>query len=453
MKTNLTLIETMNFLKSKWLVFFSFLFVFAISFSLLYKIYFSQPYLTVIGVVRMADGIGRQSVELIDSLKDQLSIGFLKTAAPCYKDVPKEVKKIVKNHYRPLGKVIVFEDCIWTPEKEHYKLLRNKKNDSQIRFAYTMFESTQIPAEWVTILNEYFDAAIVPDPFHVKVYENSGVDIPIFVLPLGLNLKPFLSQSREKREDNKIVFGNFGACLDRKNQKLLVEAFIEAFGNSDKVFLKINSRYTHETTALEIEKIIQDKNVSNICFSSKSLSNEEYLKEFQSIDCLVSISKGEGFSIQPREAMALGIPVIVSDNTAQKTICRSGLIRKVKSEVLEPSMNTWGTILKAPIQYGYQYNCEKKDVVEALVEMAEHYDEYADRSLKLKDWVKKYDYEELKPYYLSLVKPKNVYLSTTNKILKDSLYTNSSKLYQKYKKLLKGKGTFEDYQRSPVKLK
>lgn len=423
---------------SKKMIFLAgFLWTCLVGLSVSYVLFFSRPYLTVVGVVNMADGLGRQSVELIDTLKNDMSIGFVQTAKPCYKAVPASVKRIIKNQYRPLGKIIIFEECIWTPEKEHYKLLRTPKNDDQIRFAYTMFESSEIPKEWVGILNDYFDAAIVPDNYLVKVYQNCGVDIPIFVIPLGLNLQPFLKQQITKKPHHPIVFGNFGACLNRKNQKLLVEAFHEAFGNSDKVLLKINSRYVQQDTAEDIQKLIEDKQMSNVVFTQNCLNNQQYLEVFKTLDCLVSISKGEGFSIQPREAMALGIPVIVSDNSAQKTICRSGLAKIVKATIKEPAMRRWGTILKEPIQYGYEYNCAKEDVIEALMDMYDNYDYYLSKSEQLKNWVRRYDYSQIKPLYTAVVQPKQVFLSTKNKITEKGLYTNSKKLYEKYEKLLK----------------
>jgi glycosyltransferase involved in cell wall biosynthesis len=402
-----------------------------------YKQFFSQPYLTVVGVVNMADGIGRQSVELIEALRDKVSVGFVATAKPCYKSVSTPVKRIIKNHYRPMGRVVVFEECIWTPEKAHYQLLKTPKQGTQIRLAYTMFESSEIPSEWVSILNEYFDAAVVPDHFLVRVYQDCGVEIPIFVLPLGLNLEPFLKEEVKRKPHYPIVFGNFAACLNRKNQKLLVEAFHEAFGDTDKVVLKINSRYSQEQTAEEIKQLIEEKQMKNVVFTQRSLNSQEYLEAFKTLDCLVSISKGEGFSTQPREAMALGIPVIVSDNSAQKTICRSGLTKIVKASLKEPAMRSWGVILKEPVQYGYEYNCTKEDVVEALLDMYDNYDFYLAKSEQLKNWARKYDYSQLKPLYLSLVKPQKIVLSTKNKITEEALYTNSKKLYEKYQRLLK----------------
>lgn len=401
-----------------------------------YRVYFSAPYLTVVGVVNMADGLGRQSVELIDSLKGKISIGFLQTSYPCFKGVPRAVKRIIKNQSKPFGKCILFEECLWTPEKEHYKLLKTKKNDSQVRIAYTMFESSKIPDEWVEILNEYFDAAVVPDPYYVKVYEESGVTVPIFVLPLGLNLKPFLRNEIKTKPHFPLVFGNLSALIPRKNHKMLIEAFHEAFLDNENVVLKINARYYDEKVLEELEQIIKENKITNVVITHKSLSAEDYFETFQSIDCYVSISKGEGFSIQPREAMALGIPTIVSDNTAQTTLCKTGIPLTVSSEIREPAYSNWGTILKTPICYGEEFACTKEGVVAALQDMYDNYDYYLARAEKAKEWVKAFDYENLKPYYLALVKPKKVCLSNMNKVTHNTLYTNSTELYGKYKKIL-----------------
>ncbi|MCH9631580.1 MAG: hypothetical protein S4CHLAM37_16040 [Chlamydiia bacterium] len=401
-----------------------------------YRGFFSKPYLTVIGVVNMADGLGRQSVEVMETLKDKVSIGFVSTSYPCFKDVPKSIRRTIKNKWKPLGKCILFEESVWTPEKNHFEHLKTKKNDHQVRLAYTMFESSQIPSEWVEILNEYFDAAIVPDPFYTKVYQNSGVEIPIFVLPLGLNLQPFLNEKVKTKPHFPLVFGNLTALIERKNHLVLIEAFHDAFGNSDNVALRLNSRYWDDALANKVHAFIEKNKITNIEFTKTSLSSQDYLDLFKSIDCYVSISKGEGFSIQPREAMALGIPIIVTNNTAQTTLCRAGLSKIVPSNIKEPALRKWGTILKEPIRYGEEYNCTKEDVMEALLDVYDNYDYYLARAENLKSWVKQYDYSNLKPYYLSLIKPMKVCLSTKNRITKNVLYTNSKALYEKYRKVL-----------------
>ena len=53
-----------------------------------------------------------------------------------------------------------------------------------INGAVSMLECSSIPYYWVSILNNKFDFVIVPDQWLVKIYEDCGVTIPIFVLDL-----------------------------------------------------------------------------------------------------------------------------------------------------------------------------------------------------------------------------------------------------------------------------
>lgn len=421
----------------KLIVIFAVFFLFITTFTSVYLALFKRPYLTIIGPVEMADGIGRQSVEIIDALKEDFPIGFLQTCEPNFVDVPRKVKKIIKNKYRPFGKVVLFFETVWSPEKEHYQILRTPKNKDQIRFAYSMFEASKIPQQWVSILNQYFDGVVVPDPYHVKVYEDSGVIIPVFVLPLGLNLKPLLECSLKEKKQDPFIFGNFGSGISRKNQALLVRAFYQAFGDNPSVKLKINARYAHPDVKKEIEDFIKMHECNNISFSIKSLKGSEYIEELKSLDCLVYLSKGEGFSIQPREALALGIPVMLTDNTAHTTLCKSGLVKKIPSLIEEPALFTWGTILKEAVAIGKQYNCDKEDVIEGLKEVYSNYETYLKKNQQMRSWVRKYDYDEAKIFYQALLQPKKIILSTKNKITKDALYTNSKDLINKYEKILK----------------
>ncbi len=418
-------------LKSIW-----FVLVFCIVAYFSYQ-FIKRPDLTVIGVVNMSDGIGRQSVEVIDALRDKFDISFLHTLRPCYKGVSKKIKKILKAKNRRMGKVVLFEDSVWTPESENYKFLGDMKNPNQIRFAYSMFESSRIPEEWVNILDAYFDAVVVPDDYHVDIYKASGVKIPIFTLPLGLNLKGFMQRPLKIKPHAPFVFGNLSAIISRKNTIKLVKAFHKAFPEDPSVKLIVNGRYFDNHIKARIENYISKNKIKNIEFTQNCLNTKDYLELFESIDCYVSPSRGEGFSIQPREAMALGIPVIVSNNTAQKTICDSGLAYKISTEFTRPALRKWGKILEVPVQYGFEYDFKEERLVEALKNVYENYDSYLASSEKLRNWVKKYDYSEVCPLYKSLVKPDKIILSDSNGISINCLTTNDKELFEKYKKVLK----------------
>ena len=394
-----------------------------------YKNVISRPHLTVMGYVKMADGLGRQTVELIDAFKDEMSVGFVPTHRNRLQDVPKRLHTILKRRKRPLGKVILFEDCLWFPGHFPTKKLRGPVQEDQIRIAYSMVESSRIPPEWTEILNTHFDAVAVPDPFLVKVYQESGVMLPIFVVPLAIDISPFLKQSLKQKANTPFTFANLSSCVNRKNHLTLIRAFAKAFGNSDKVRLVINSRATFNKLDETLRKEIETLGLTNVHFTIDSLTKQDYLDLFQTIDCYVNLAKGEGFSIQPREAMALGIPAIVSDNTGQSTVCSSGLVVSVPSKDTEPAFYDWGAY------YGNFFTCTIDDAAAAMKKVYDNYPSYLNRAEKARAWVSQYQYHALKPLYRTLIKPKKVILGDENKITEDTLTTNSSALYKKYRSI------------------
>jgi glycosyltransferase involved in cell wall biosynthesis len=393
-----------------------------------YEKRFCRPYLTVVGFSDMSDGLGRQSIEIMDTMREYVSVGFRPTRKSVYRDVPSAVQNIMKKQYSKFGKVVLYEDIIYTTTNNFLQRRFDLNRQDQIRIAYSMFESSEIPKLWVHNFNLYFDAVVVPDDYHVDVYKNSGVTLPIFVLPLGLNLKPLLKDSIKTKAHTPFVFANFSTCISRKNHDELIKAFYVAFGNNPDIHLWINCKYSRENLFEHLKKQVEDLGVSNILLTNHCYNNTEYRKNFHKIDCYVSFSQSEGFSIQPREAMALGIPCIISDNTAQSTICKSGLVKTVSCPIKEPAYYEHFHDI-----FGFRYNIDFNQSVEALKEVYSHYDHYLSQSAKLRKWAHDYDYEQLKPFYKSLIKPKNVILGEENRIEENTLITNSQKLYAKYK--------------------
>lgn len=390
-----------------------------------------RPYVTIVGPIEMADGIGRQAAELAAVLMTDFKVNIIANHVNGI-DVPRSVKDLLKNTNRKLGKVVICEESLWAPGVDIGRVFEKIDKENEIRIAYSMLESTRIPHEWVMQLNLYYDAVTVPDVFLVDVYKKSGVKIPVFELPLAIDIEPFLGKPIKTRRNPVMLFGNLSAAIDRKNQITLVKAFAKALGNVEDAALYINCRTGLEDVKKELIAEIMRQGCSNIYFTELKLRNDAYLEVFQSLDCYVSLSKGEGFSIQPREAMALGIPVIVTDNTGQKTICNSNLVKVVSSNILEPAM-----YFNRDLPSGYQFNCEVDEVADAIMDMYQNYNKYLEKAEEARFWASSYDYSEkyLSNLYKSLVSPKKIILGAENKIHKDYIMTDSQALYEKYQKI------------------
>lgn len=384
--------------------------------------------LVLVGNLKPYSGLGKLPLLIINCLKTNVAVRYSSTPGFCeLNGIPKNQQKIFKQSFCGFSKFSIFTDILYMRGGTSVNYIP----PSIVKFAYSMFESTGIPKQWVKILNNKFDAVLVPNDFLVKVYLDSGVNIPIFVLPCPLNLEDFFNQKNNLKKRNIFTFGMSGGFWHHKNHMKLLEAFSKEFGNNPNFLLKLHGKKTRFT---DIDKQLKDKitelRLTNVELIAEELSQQEYINFMQSLDCYVLLSKGEGFSITPREALALEIPCILSNNLAHKTICDSGLVCSVKSDIKEPAYYAY---LDKVV--GFQYNCEITDVQKALRNVYENYSFYKDLAKKGKCWVKQYTCEMLKNSYLTLVKPKEILLGKENKINENFLITNSENLYHKYLKL------------------
>ncbi len=418
---------------------------------------------TLVGFVNSADGIGRHPILFKECLEKNVKMNFLST-----RNIPAEIEdsqlglaRLDLANKQDIGAVSILLDIIADKELNIYK----KMPDSPIKIAYTMFESTAIPDNWVSILNNKFDMAIVPDQYLIEVYKNCGVQIPIFVLPLPLMLQKFLDSTSQVRDHKPFVFGMTGGFWKRKNHIHVLKAFAREFGNSQRVRLKLHGRFGKDEIIKELYDEIAKYQLTNVEVIVKPFTSDEYLNFFQSLDCYVLLSMGEGFSITPREALACGIPCILTDNTAQKTICNSGSVRVVRSEYLVPAIYDCHYSNRVADQtldvadrslqisncdalvadedfllrsgdIGYQFDCTLHDAREAMRDVYKNYSDYLEKASYGREWVKCYLKEKLIDKYVSVVKPETVILGKENIIGDKFLMTNSKKLYEKYKYIL-----------------
>lgn len=387
---------------------------------------FGTPDLTIVGNFDPADGLGKVGINIIETLGDLVSINAIpiNPETPFQnKDTPQNTLKAISNHDQETGQVALLTDVLWCISgKSADKIPAN----AQIKLAFSMIETSRIPAMWTSILNEEFDAVIVPDKSLIQVYKESGVIIPIFVLPIPMRLSPYFHLPVHSSLPSKpFVFGDASA---KKNPSVLIKAFAKAFGNNPKVHLVLRAVHINQT---ELNNLIHKYKLKNVTIEDGALSLNQFIDRLSSFDCYVNLSHGEGFSFIPREALALGIPVIITNNTASTTICETGYVKGV------PSTKKWSgshytNMFGDPC--GHQFDCTVKDAAKALRDVYKNYNNYKNKAIEGKNWVKQYDIsnQSLKDKYKTLVKPKYIVLGNDNIITEDTIYTNSTELYNKY---------------------
>lgn len=215
---------------------------------------------------------------------------------------------------------------------------------------YTMFETTKLPSSprvWVDVMNKNVDLVLVPAEEVKKVFINSGVKVPVEVVPLWVN-DAYKYVDRPKREVFKFLWAGKLDGFNRKGCLDAVEAFKEEFKNEPNVRLVIKAT-TISLTEAKIDEILDDERIS---FVKGILSRREFMYLFKDADCFVFPTHGEGFGLPPLEAMATGLPTIITDwmgcsEFASNDVCYPIKVNKLEKAYFPPiygDVGEWAAI-------------------------------------------------------------------------------------------------------------
>jgi glycosyltransferase involved in cell wall biosynthesis len=178
------------------------------------------------------------------------------------------------------------------------------------RVALTMFESTRLPSDWIEPLNN-MDAVIVPSEFCATVFRDSGVSVPVYVVPLGIG-ESYTYHARtantsisamgaeiEGKGGRPLTFLAFFDRGERKGGMVAQQAFTRAFGDDMRYKLILKAR----TAKPGRELVLTNPNIEVI---HQDMSEAELYALYCRCDILVNPHKGEGFGLIPREFAASG---------------------------------------------------------------------------------------------------------------------------------------------------
>lgn len=167
-----------------------------------------------------------------------------------------------------------------------------------------------------TQLREYdlFDYLLVPSDFAGKSYIEYGfAKEKIIRIPYGVN-EMFFEEYQRKKKDEIIIVGTIGI---RKGTHYLLDAYRRLKEKDKKLRLHLIGFFRED-----MREIIK-RNIDIIDFIG-AIKKRDLPEYFSSVDILVHPSLEEGFGILPLEAMASGLPVILSENTGVSEIVNDG---------------------------------------------------------------------------------------------------------------------------------
>jgi GT2 family glycosyltransferase/tetratricopeptide (TPR) repeat protein len=241
------------------------------------------------------------------------------------------------------------------------------------------WEYGALPAEWVRNL-ERVTEAWVPSEFVRRCYVESGVDpAKVRVVPNGIDPQRFRPEAKPlplaTKKSFKFLF--VGGTIHRKGPDVLLQAFLDAFTAADDVCLVIKDFgagdvYAGQTAAAQIQAAQTRPNAPEILHLTRELAPEEMAGLYTACDCLAHPYRGEGFGLPVLEAMACGLPVIVTGGGATDDFATDDFAWRLPSRRVEFGDSVSGMKLAGP---GWMLEPDAAALAERMKWMVAHRDE------------------------------------------------------------------------------
>ena len=187
-------------------------------------------------------------------------------------------------------------------------------SDGPYKIGYHPWESTRLPGlkdkvsqkcDWVAKMNEC-DEIWTPSDLVAQWYVNAGITVPVYVYEHGVSED--WAPVERKKDDKMFRFLHVGAESARKGATEVMKAFRFAFGEQRGVDVMLTMKIISEGWNI--------LTLPGIEIQNEALLLPELVKVFQSHHAFVYPSWGEGFGLNPLQALATGMPTIIPSEWA-----------------------------------------------------------------------------------------------------------------------------------------
>lgn len=241
---------------------------------------------------------------------------------------------------------------------------------SDYRIGYTMVENTHVGKKWVGAINK-MDHLFVPSTQLVDVFEKYGVKVPITVMPEGYDPEEYKFIERYKRD--VFTFLMVGWLDERKNWETMVQAFMSEFAPDEPVrfiFKNSNPQFGYEMPVDKRIKVID-----------RRLTEKELVDLYGLADCFVFTTRAEGFGLPALEAMATGLPVILTNWLGSADMCDDRY-----NYSIDPIDLNFRIV--RPDQQGWMANIDPQELMYWMRHVYEYQDEAKEKGKLAAKWVK-----------------------------------------------------------------
>lgn len=237
--------------------------------------------------------------------------------------------------------------------------------------AWTMHESTALPKGWAEHINTKNQVCLVPSPWLIPVLIESGVKIPIEVVPGGID--PDECEVLPTRWNQPFTIGCTADRGNRKGYDLVWTAFYKAF--------------EHTNTDVRLLIKCRPGSLSRLDFSYSSDTRmtvwradvEAVTDVFSQMDVFFNPNRCEGYGMIPREAAACGVPTVTTRWSGTADDCDKWAVPLEQYKLVESDMLDCGGKWAEP---------DLDEIIWRMRDMYAHQDEYKARALTAAQWMR-----------------------------------------------------------------
>lgn len=200
-----------------------------------------------------------------------------------------------------------------------------------VRLLHFAWEESIISAALAEMMNVHLDGVVVPSEFVRHVLRDSGVRRPVAVIGHGIdNLLGDLAPKRSHREHrienaaSPFTFLHVSSGLARKGVEELILAYTLAFTSADPVMLLIKTSENDQNVVFSwLDRVCGGLLTPPIQVITEDLTAAQMRDLYRFADAMVLPTRGEAFNLPAAEALAAGLPLIVTGYTGHLDYCNA----------------------------------------------------------------------------------------------------------------------------------
>ena len=256
-----------------------------------------------------------------ENIKALLSVGVNLTLAPIsFETIRTDLEEEGFNLKELINKEIDYNIVLIHTTPEFWEKYRE---EDKINCGFTIWETTKLHPSWKDYINNNVEKVLVGCEWNVDVFKDSGVTLPIGVVPHPIEIPKddVVSYNINGVDDDTFVFYSIYQWVERKDPVSALKAYWYAFQNNENVALVLKtyrSDYSDQekeairVTLNRMKDIMPMPTYPKIYLIPDLLTDNEINGLHKRGDCYLSTDRGEGFGLSGAQAGSFGNPIMVT---------------------------------------------------------------------------------------------------------------------------------------------